>query len=324
MKRLGYLYDLICSADNIIAADFKARRNKKCRYGIDLFDSDRENNITNLVLKLKNKTYKTSEYRVFKLVVDSGKEREIYKLPYYPDRIVHHAIVNIMEPIWTNSFTRDTYSCIKGRGIHGAFRTLRKALDRDPDGTKYCLKLDVRKFYPSIDHEILKKIVRRKIKDPNLLWLLDEIIDSAPGVPIGNYLSQYLANLYLTDFDHWLKEKVNVNYYWRYCDDMVVLSGSKSQLRDVLHLIKTYLSDSLRLSVKNNWQIFPVDSRSIDFLGYCFYHTHTLLRKSIKKRFAKKVAKMKRGGIDLRTMQSSYYGWASHCNSRHLMKKLSA
>lgn len=121
-----------------------------------------------------------------------------------------------MEPIWVKIFTRDTYSCIKNRGIHALLQKLQSDLASDPEGTKYCLKLDIKKFYPSINHKILKQIIRKKIKDKNLLKLLDEIIDSADGVPIGNYLSQFFANLYLAYFDHWVKEELKVKYYYRY------------------------------------------------------------------------------------------------------------
>ena len=132
----------------------------------------------------------------------------------------------------------------------------------------YCLKLDVRKFYPSINHYVLKKMLRRKFKDADLLWLLDEIIDSAPGLPIGNYLSQYFANFYLAYFDHWIKEEKRVKYYFRYADDMVILSDDKSYLHDLLKEIGKYFNEELKLEIKSNYQIFPVDSRSIDFVGY--------------------------------------------------------
>lgn len=145
---------------------------------------------------LKAGTYRTSEYSTFKIY--EPKEREIFRLPYYPDRIVHHAVMNVLEPIWLSVFTADTYSCIKKRGIHAAARKLRRVIDKDKPGCAYCLKIDIRKFYPSVNNEVLKSIVRRKLKDTRLLQLLDEIIDSAEGLPIGNYLSQYLANLILT------------------------------------------------------------------------------------------------------------------------------
>lgn len=263
---------------------------------------------------LISKTYKTSPYAIFKIY--EPKEREIFRLPYFPDRITHHAIMNILEPIFLSVFTADTYSCIKGKGIHAAARAVRKAL-RDVPGTKYGLKLDIKKFYPNVDHRTLKVLLRRKFKDPDLLWLLDEIIGSAAGVPIGNYLSQYFANFYLSYFDHWIKEVRKVRYYFRYADDLVFLAGNKASLHQLLHDIKHYLQDELNLQVKSNYQIFPVEARSIDFVGYRFYHTHTLLRKGIKQSFARMLAS-KPNSASI----ASYTGWAVHCNSKHLLKKL--
>lgn len=199
MKRLNNLYSNIYSIDNLNLADKKARLGKTKQYGIKNHDKNREDNIINLSYVLKNNEYNTSQYTVHTLF--DPKERQIFRLPYYPDRITHHALMNILEPIFIKSFTKDTYSCIKGRGIHGAFYNLKKVL-KDVVNTRYCLKLDIKKFYPSIDHFILKKLLRKKFKDKKLLILLDNIIDSAKGVPIGNYLSQYLANFYLTYFDH--------------------------------------------------------------------------------------------------------------------------
>lgn len=146
------------------------------------------------------------------------------------------------------------------------------------------MKLDVRKFYPSIDHDILYEILQKKIKDKKLLALLKEIIYSADGVPIGNYLSQFFANLYLAYFDHWVKEELKCKFYFRYTDDIVVLNDNKEFLRTVLLSMKLYLRNVLKLELKQNYQIFPVNSRGIDFVGYRFFHTHVLLRKSIKVR----------------------------------------
>ena len=153
---------------------------------------------------LKNLTFKNSPYQVFLKKTESGKIREIYKLPYFPDRIIHHCIMQIMEPIWFPTLIRDTYSSIKGRGIHDGVNRVKKAL-RDETGTRYCFKMDIKKFYPSVDHNVLKRVIRKKIKDRDLLWLLDEIIDSTKGLPIGNYLSQYFGNLYLSELYHWVK-----------------------------------------------------------------------------------------------------------------------
>jgi retron-type reverse transcriptase len=314
MKRIGNLYERICSIENLHVADSIARKGKLSQPGVIAHDRNREENIMKLHLALKDKTYRTSEYTTF--TIFEPKERLIFRLPYYPDRIVHHAIMNVLEPIFVSLFTADTYSCIKKRGIHAAASALKRALQNQEE-TTFCLKLDIKKFYPSADHAILKQQLRRKFKDPDLLDLLDEIIDSAEGLPIGNYLSQYLANFYLTYFDHWLKEVKQVRYYFRYADDLVILSGSKDYLHRTLADIREYLLVNLRLQVKENYQVFPVESRGIDFVGYVFYHTHTLLRKSIKQNFARALTSG-RGAQSI----ASYKGWALHCNSTNLLKKL--
>lgn len=300
--------------DNLRLADAKARKGKAWQYGVRVHDQNQEANLLTLQDSLVNRTYQTSEYTVFK--VYELKERDVYRLPFYPDRITHHAVMNVLEPVFVSVFTSDSYSCIKGRGIHGAANAVKEAL-RDAPGTQYCLKLDLRKFYPSIDHAVLKQLIRRKFKDADLLWLLDEIIDSAPGLPIGNYLSQYLANFYLTYFDHWLKETLQVKYYFRYADDLVILSHSKQHLHSLFNSIRQYLQGILKLEVKSNWQVFPVATRGIDFVGYVFYHTHIRLRKGIKQNFARMLA---RNPNPLSI--ASYNGWLRHCNANHLTKTL--
>jgi len=317
MKRINGLFERIISVENLNLADAFARKGKKSSYGVMIHDRNREENILSLHQALRNRTFKTSPYHIF--TIHEPKEREIYQLPYYPDRIVHHACMIVLEPIWMSVFSKDTYACIKRKGIHGAVRQIKKDL-RDVDRTQYCLKIDIKKFYPSVDHDMLKGIIRKKIKDNDLLWLLDGIIDSAPGVPIGNYLSQFFANLYLAYFDHWVKEVKGVRYYYRYADDIVALAQTKEELHELLRNMSGYLKENLKLTVKGNHQVFPVGKRGIDFVGYRFYHTHTLLRKSIKKSFARAVKRDKKGSKQL---QSAYYGWAKHCNSINLLNKLS-
>lgn len=303
----------ICSMDNLELADAIARKGKSKQYGIKVHDRNRSANLQQLQQTLISGLYRTSRYTTFK--VYEPKERVVFRLPYYPDRIVHHAIMNILEPIFVSSFTADTFSCIKGRGIHAAAKSVRKGL-RDVPGTKYCLKLDIKKFYPSIDHDVLKRLLRKKFKDQQLLQLLDEIIDSAPGLPIGNYLSQYFANFFLSGLDHWIKEVKGVRYYFRYADDLVILASDKQSLHLLLNDIRQYLS-KLKLEVKGNHQVFPVADRGLDFVGYRFFHDYTFLRKSIKKNFARAVARRK----NISSL-ASYIGWAKHCNSKNLLKKL--
>lgn len=235
MKRVSNLFHKITDIENIYLADKKARRHKLNTYGVKLHDKNREENLLNLQKMLIEGTYVTSDYETF--IIYEPKEREIYRLPYYPDRIVHHALMNVLEGIWVPIFIKNTFSCIKGRGIHAAAKAVKKDLKEDPEGTRYCLKMDITKFYPSIDHTILKRIIRRKIKDNKVLHLLDSIIDSAEGVPIGNYLSQFFANLYLAYFDHWIYEELGVKYYYRYADDIVILHHNKEFLHDLLDKI---------------------------------------------------------------------------------------
>ena len=328
-KRVSNLYEKIISLDNLRLADEKARKGKLKAYGVRRHDKKREENLLALHETLKSDSFKNSKYDTY--IIHEPKEREIFRLPYFPDRIVHHAIMNVLEPIWVSTFTSDTFSCIKERGIHRAMCKVKAAM-KDKEGTRYCLKIDIKKFYPSIDHEILKSIVRKKIKCERTLRLLDEIIDSAPGVPIGNYLSQYLANLYLAYFDHWVKEVKHVKYYFRYADDMVFLASTKEELHSLLIDIREYLS-SLKLRLKGNEQVFPIKSskwsksgRGLDFVGFVFYHDQTLIRKSIKKNFCKGASRLNRvKGIKVEEYKQGicgWLGWAKYSDSRNLLRTI--
>lgn len=331
MKRIDNIYEKIISIENLRLADKIARRGKLKTYGVQVHDKNRDANILALHEALLTKTYRTSKYEVF--TIFEPKERLIFRLPYFPDRIVHHAIMKILEPIWVSVFTTDTFSCIKKRGINGCMRKVDKAMT-DKEGTKYCLKLDIRKFYPSINHDRLKEVVRRKIKCENTLWLIDEIIDSADGVPIGNYLSQYLANLFLAYFDHWVKEELRVKYYFRYADDIVFLHSSKENLQDLFKKVDAYLRDRLLLQVKGNYQVFPVAEnkydrrgRGIDFVGYVFYHNQKCIRKSTKKNFCRAVARLNKTTPPVeekayKQRVASWLGWAKYSNSKHLLKTI--
>lgn len=319
MKRVDDLFEGICSPDNLRLADTIARKGKRKQRSIRQHDRNRDANIQALHELLNSEDFHTSEYDTF--TIHEPKERLIFRLPYYPDRIVHHAIMNKLEPMFLAYYTADTYSCIKRRGTLKASKALRKML-KDVPGTQYCLKLDITKFYPSVDHDILKGQLRRKIKDDRLLRLLDGIIDSAPGLPIGNYLSQHLANFYLTGLDHFIKEVLKVKYL-RYADDIVIPCRSKKRLHEVLARIREYLQCNLKLSIKPNYQIFRVAAhpgapgRGIDFVGYVHYHDCVLLRKGIKK----SMCRMYRRRRNKQSM-AAYNGWAKHCNSINLMRKL--
>lgn len=341
MKRIGQLFNKLCTLQNIDVADANARKHKVHRYNIKRHDKRRDEDNKNLLNKLLSGTYKTSNYQLGE--VREPKRRIIYKLPYYPDRITHHAIMNVIKDTWVNNFIKETYSCIEGRGIHACAKAVKKALREHKEDTTYCLKLDVTKFYPSIPHNELKKTIRKKIKDKRFLLVLDEVIESTntidednefikdinyikkdKGVPIGNYLSQFLANLYLSELDHLCKEELKLKYYFRYADDIVILSNDKEFLHKVLIFIKLYLS-TIGLKVKPNYQVFPVAARGIDFVGYKFYHTHTLIRKSIKNRIRHLINRYTSGKItrdEFKCRMSAYFGWLKYADTKHFLFRL--
>ena len=325
MKRYGNLYGCVCSYENLVKAAENARKGKARQKTVQIFFENFEENIQKLREELLTHTFKTSEYSVF--TIFEPKERVIYRLPFR-DRVVHWAVMLIVEPIWIKTFTRDTYSCIKNRGIHSLQKKLCSDLSDDPDGTKYCLKIDVKKFYPTIDHDILKSVIRRKIKDPELLSLLDEVIGSVPdgsGVPIGNYLSQFFANLYLSELDHLIKEECRVRYYYRFADDIVILGSDKEELRGILVFINHYLLSERNQRIKSNYQIFPVESRGIDFVGYVTRHEYVLARKKNKKALCRKVAQYRKQGLSeeqIRLKTASRVGFMIHADTKHLLTTL--
>ncbi len=326
MKRHGNLFDRMTSIQNIATAHAAAKRGKARYREVQAVDAAPQRHFQAIRDMLRFGRYRTAPYTcITRRCRCSGKVRVIHKLPYFPDRIVHHCIVQAIDPIWRKMMIRDTYACIPGRGIHDGMRRLRKAL-KDTEGTAYCLKMDVRQFYPTLDHDILKRLVRRTIKDLRLLAVIDEIIDSADqGVPIGNYLSQHFGNLYLTGYDHRMKEHHRCRYYFRYCDDVVVIGPDKGRLHALRESTDRYWADRLRLEMKGNWQVFPVDARGIDFLGYRFFHRYILLRKSIAGRYKRRLRAIRAGRqIPPTTLVGSvvsYEGWLAHADCRNLRNR---
>jgi hypothetical protein len=324
MKRHNNLYPRICDPANIALAHKNARKHKTHYHEVRMVDSAPDLYLGRIHEMLIENRFQNSPYTIF--IKRGRKDRTIYRLPYFPDRIVHHAVVQVLEPIWMKMFVRDTYSTIKGRGIHDGVRRMKKFL-RDEEGTRYCLKLDVKKFYPSINHDHLKRILRGHIKCRPTLALMDTIIDSCDGVPIGNYLSQYFANVYLSPFDHFVKEDLRVKYYARYCDDIVLLDRSAEKLHLAKRAIEAYLCRYLSLTVKENWQVFPTRIRGIDFLGYRFFGNRTMVRKYIVRNMAHKLNIIRR---KWQTMPHeavihsvmSYYGWLVHADAHGLWDHL--
>lgn len=329
MKRVGNLYEKICDIENLRLAHKQARRGKSFYTEVKLIDENEDEYLYRLQDMLIHKTYHTSKYEVFEKK-EGKKIRKIYKLPYFPDRICQWAIIQVIEPYLIRTLTDDTYSALPGRGVERARRKMVRALKTDPENTVWCLKIDISKYYPNINIDKLKLKYRRLFKDDDLLWLLDEILDSNPdtGVPIGNYLSQYSGNIYLSDFDHRVKEVYRIKHYFRYMDDMVFLSSSKEELQTLIKEITKYLADEYDLKVKDSWSLFRVEDRGIDFVGYVFKHDSIRLRKSIAHSIKKTSSKIRwRVNNDMELNRHLYFsfnslkGWLKHSHSGWLKIK---
>jgi hypothetical protein len=332
MKRYGHLWGQIVNRDNLYRAHLAASKGKRQYRQVRRVNQDLELHLTSLMWLLDSGEYRTSQYTP-RILNERGKERLIHRLPYWPDRVVHHAFVQVLSPIWRKSMIRHSYASIPGRGIHDAQRHVLAALRDDPAGTAYCLKMDIRKFYPSIGHDELIGLLARKIKDPRVMAVLEEVIRSldvtAPGVgvPIGNYFSQWFANIYLTPYDWRAKQHYGIKHYFRYCDDIVMLNANKDHLHAVRHESATWLADNFRLAVKDNWQVWPTLDRGVDFVGYRMWPEKVLLRKGTKKRMAAKLSPargarsqeaFRQGSLSL----PSYQGWVQHGSTHSLQHKL--
>lgn len=329
MKRYGHIFDKITTIENIEKAHEFARKDKTYYNEVKMVDNNKEYYFKQIQDMLKNKIYtvKPEDYKMF-IKVDKGKEREIYKLDYFPHRIIQWALILQIEEILHKNLISNTFSSIPERGIHLALKKMDSDIQNDIGGTKYCLKMDIKKFYPNINQEIVKQLFRRKFKDKDLLWLIDMIVNSMggeTGVAIGSLFSQWVGNFYLSPFDHWLKEVKGVKYYYRYCDDLVILHNDKEFLHKLMADIKLYLKDNLDLEIKDDYQVFPREIRGIDFVGYRHFGSYILLRKSTAKNLKAKMSKLLKRckkGIPITYGEwcsvNSYKGWLKWCNAYNL------
>lgn len=361
------LFNSICSMDNLYRAYQNAKSGKGWYKEVKQIEKRPFYYLAGLQYMLKNHLFKTSEYEIF-ILNEGKKKRDVYKLPFFPDRIAQWAILQVIEPFLVANMTADTYSAIPGKGIQpivndlrGYYKTKRvdgkkksvwvpSLLLSDEENTRYCYKIDLHHYYQSINHEVLKQKFRKVFKDPELLWLLDEIADSIntateedlielslsgeievdpnTGIPIGNYMSQYSGNFYLSSFDHWVKEELHVKHYYRYMDDVVIFASSKEELHEIHRKVTAYTRDYLHLNIKGNYQIFPTKVRGVDFVGYRFFGEYTLLRKSTAINFKRKMrACRKKMENNIPPTYSewcsfnSYKGWLGNCDSYRLFKK---
>lgn len=324
MRRHGNLYEKITSIENIRLAYAKTRKGKTWQRQVKTFDLNVEENLKRIQQLLINKTFKTSAYHT--KIVHEPKERVIFIVPFSPDRIVHHALMNVLEPIYKAIFIHDTYACIEGRGLHtGSQRTMQFVR-----ADKYCLKCDISKFYPSMKHDTLFNILKRKIKCKDTLNLIKTIIYGIGGgqnVPIGNYTSQWFGNIYLNELDQRVKHAYKIKHYIRYCDDFLFFHNDKKVLRAISKDLKVWLADNLGLKM-SKCELFPV-SQGVDFLGYRHFPNYVLLRKSTAKRVKRRLKILPRlfeaGRITFeyfRSCVASYTGWMRWANCHNFGLKL--
>jgi hypothetical protein len=321
MKRSGYIIEEIIEKDNMESAFDRVMRGskKKTRAGRRTM-RNREIIISRLTDQIECDMYSIKGYREFS-VKEHEKVRTIQSVSY-EDRIALHAIMAIVGKHIKKRLIRDTFAAIPGRGMHDGLNRLRKVLRDDPEGTKYCYKADIHKFYQSIKQEFVLYALSRIFKDKRLLNTMARIIHVLDnGLSIGMRPSQDLGNLLLSVFlDHFLKDKYGVKYYSRYCDDIVILGRTKEELAEIAEKVHFHI-ESIGLEIKNNERIFDVEECGIDYLGYVIRHDYVLLRKRIKKRFAQKI-KTIRSKRRRQELIAAFYGYAKHANCNNLFYKL--
>jgi retron-type reverse transcriptase len=322
MKRVGNLWNKFISKENFRLAWYKTALGRRDRKDVQEFEKNLEENLEKIRQEVIAGKFTTSKYST-KQIFENGKHRLIYILPL-KDRIVHHAINNIIEEIFVKGFIQHSYGCIKDRGpLAGSYR-LRKLIMKND----YCLKTDIKKFYPTVDQQILYDEVCKKIKDVKLLKIIKDIIFSFPGgknCPIGNLTSQLFGNIYLNKLDKLLKHKIKVKDYCRYCDDCVILSNSKEQLFVIQKLIHEFIDVELKQSMSYS-EVFHT-KQGIDFLGYRHFRGYTILRKRTAKKFKRAVLDIiknrdKRPFLQQLCTLNSYRGYAKHCYTYNLIRSL--
>jgi retron-type reverse transcriptase len=284
MKRIGYIHEKIVAVANCKAAIINASKGKMKRKSVKKVLDNLDFYAADLADRLMRLDF-TSPYHT-KIIKDglSGKERELQIPSFYPDQCAHHAIVQVIRPIIMKSAYHWSCANIPGRGIDYACKGVERATKRDLRHAKYCVKMDISKFYPSIPHDKLKARLREKIKDEKALQILDTVIDShEPGIPIGNYTSPWFAEFFLQPLDWYIKQVLGVRYYWRYADDMVLVDNNKKKLRKAMYAVIAFVEQRLGMTIKHDYQLFRIQQngrgRKIDFVGRCFGRGFTTIRK---------------------------------------------
>lgn len=317
---LAHVYDTIISRENLLAAWKEFLKGKRNKPDVQAFQYALSDNILALHLDLKNRTYAHGKYYAFN--ISDPKPRNIHKATVR-DRLLHHALYRVLYPFFDKTFIAGSYSCRKGKGTHRAIKAFRRhTLSASKNNTKtlWVLKCDIKKFFASVDQQVLLNILQKRISDPDVLWLLGRIISSfsstAPGkgLPLGNLTSQLLVNVYMNEFDQFVKRQLKVRYYVRYADDFVFMHCNKEQLETILSRIAAYLRQQLCPTLHPDKVFIKTFSSGIDFLGWVHFPDHRVLRTATKHRMLKRVQGLEE---ESPTVQS-YLGMLSHGNAKKL------
>jgi RNA-directed DNA polymerase len=324
MSEINITYHTIISLENLYEAWREFIRDKKQRKDVADFSLNLSENIFKLHVELKNKTYNHGKYEAF--AVNDPKPRSIHKATVR-DRLLHHAVYRILYPFFDTKFIHDSYSCRFDKGTHLASKRFIKFFNKvSQNNHKTCwvLKCDIKKFFASIDHTILNQILKRHICDQDILWLIENIVGSfqstekGKGLPLGNLTSQLLVNIYMNEFDQWMKHVVKAKYYIRYADDFVILNRDKSELIQLISKMGLFLKEQLKLSLHPGKLYIKTFASGIDFLGWVHFPNHKVLRTATKKRMFKNLKKSK----DNKNVLQSYLGLLSHGNTRKIRDKI--
>ncbi|MGV8094522.1 MAG: RNA-directed DNA polymerase [Mangrovibacterium sp.] len=327
----GNTHSEIVSMDNLIAADILSRAHMNPESSrLARWDANWWNNIARLYDELHYFAYNLSGYYTFMTCPDRyGKIRKITACQDHRDCVVQQAVVQVLYQEFISKFIFNTFSSIPGRGPHPAIMRIKRIM-KLPDQDLYALQLDICKFYPNINNDILKDQLRRVIKCRKTIWLTDAIIDSYPGLPIGNRTSPWFGNLHLNDLDHLIEEQWGADYYIRYCDNLILIDRDQSHLNWLVGKIVDYIENHLKLKIHLNWAVFRIADRKragrgLDFLGFVFYRKHTDMRKITKLRWRRRLRALNRAK---RAKASKYdlQAWGSlnsilkYCDSKNLLK----